>query len=203
MKLFPAMILPLTALLLWPGSAPAASVASTKPLVLSLRPSSRSTQTVISVHLHGTAMLLQLSNGIAVSSVDLSASSLTTNDGRPLANASIRPGDQVDPAGHGLLQDTSQRLVTMRGVICHAPAQAGDTLAIEHNQVCSILVDTQAGTQYSDRSSVVARISLLQEGDVVQIHGVYDSSAEEMTQTNSLVRLGPVQKPLAGAIRHA
>lgn len=209
MKLFPALILPLTALLAWPAEVPAASVPSTNRLAAASTYQSRGIETVVSAQVHGTAMLVQLSSERdGITRINLVTSLLSTSDGQPLANTSVRAGDRLTLGGQGEVLDNSQHLATMRGVICHAPAQSNDTMAIEHDQICSVLVDTQASTHYSDRSSVdrssvVTRLSLLQEGDVVQIRGVYDSAAEEMTQTRSIARLGPVQTPVKETVHHA
>lgn len=117
-----------------------------------------------------------------------------THDGRALDPADIRLGDRLAVQKDGRIQDMSQQIVNVRGIVSLASTGTGDSMIVQVDHSWSVVVDTAGSTHYVDRSHETSEVAEVQDSDMVQVRGVYDSTLGEMTQTRSLTRLGPFRQ---------
>jgi hypothetical protein len=151
------------------------------------------TATSVRLHANGTELVLRSGNHLV--NLSLSANlTVTTVDGQAMKAGSILPGDQLTVTANTHIVDRSQRLMTLKGIVSIAPFSPGDPLAVQPSSCCAFLVDTGSKTRYTDSSHETSRIDQLEDADVVQVRGVYDSAQKEMTRTDSITRLGPYRK---------
>jgi hypothetical protein len=145
----------------------------------------------------GTIISLRSSNGRLTRLQLNSHSHITTGDGRALQPADIYEGDLVTVSTKRLVQDVSQRVQDMKGIVSDAPQETNDPIVVQisgsstSSSRLAIVVDTDSRTRYSDRSHETSRVTQLQDADILQLHGVYDRALGEMTHTDSISRLGP------------
>jgi hypothetical protein len=116
---------------------------------------------------------------------------IVTADGRPLSSGSVLSGDQMQLLASGSVVDSSQRSADLRGIVLFAPDPAAGALALAVPGAGGILVDTGRLTAFRDPSGKTSSLTELAEADVVQVHGVLDRAAGQMTETDSVTRLGP------------
>ena len=118
-------------------------------------------------------------------------SKITTSDGRSLQSMSIRLGDRLAVRSGGQVEDLSQRTETMQALVSVAPTpdEGPMVVSIHHSQ--DIAVDLSASTHYQDRSHETSSALRIEDGDQVSIRGVVDRTLGEMTQTDSVSRVGP------------
>ena len=114
-----------------------------------------------------------------------------SRDGHALRAASVRAGDRVTIGANGLVRDLSQQWENLQGVISAAPASASEPLMLLVQHSTDIVVDTDKQTRYSDRSEETQLITGIEEADQVIVRGMLDTRLGEMTQTDSVSRIGP------------
>jgi len=152
------------------------------------------TATAIRIHTTGTALVLRL-NGNRLINLTLSAhASIKSADGRVMTMAGIQLGDHLAVSKGGAVQDISQRLVSIKGIVSVAPLEGGDPLVVQPASAPAVLIDLSARTRYHDASHETARLEQLEDADQVQIQGLFDSTRGEMTRADSVTRLGPFHK---------
>ena len=166
-------------------AAPARSVAATA-----------SAGTVARVLQRGgrTALLLRAAGG-RLSTVRLGAGQLvTTNDGVGLSPTSIRVGDKVRTLKTGSLEDTSQEVTDVQGVVAAPPDINDQALVLSVAHSSSVLIDAAAATAFQDPSGETSSLNQIEQADLLRVHGVLDAALGEMTQIDSVVRLGPLAR---------
>lgn len=114
-----------------------------------------------------------------------------SRDGHALRAASIRAGDRLTISANGLVRDLSQQWENLQGVISATPASASEPLMLLVQHSTDIVVDTDQQTRYSDRSEETQLITGIEEADQVMVRGMLDTRLGEMTQTDSVSRVGP------------
>jgi hypothetical protein len=148
----------------------------------------------------GTIISLRTSSGRLMRLVLGKQSRVTTGDGRALRPTDIYDGDLLTVSTGDLVQDVSQRMQSMKGIVSDAPQDRADPIVVQissstaSGRVEDIVVDTDTHTRYSDRSRETSSVGQLQDADIVALHGVYDRVGGEMTQTDSISRLGPFRQ---------
>ncbi|GAC1468864.1 MAG: hypothetical protein PVSMB7_17360 [Chloroflexota bacterium] len=142
-------------------------------------------QTVITVRtLHGS--LVTMTPG--------SASYSIAADGRALDVRAIRVGDHLSQDSLGTVQDVSLSVVTLRGIVSVAPLQATDPITFQSQNAWAIIADAGPHTRYSDASRQTSTWDQLQDSDVIELQGLYDSAIGEMTKVQHVTRLGPFRR---------
>jgi len=114
-----------------------------------------------------------------------------SRDGHALRAASVRPGDHLTIGANGLVRDLSQQRENLQGVVSAAPASSSEPLMLLVQHSTDIVVDTDKQTRYSDRSEETQLITGIEEADQVVVRGMLDTRLGEMTQTDSVSRVGP------------
>jgi hypothetical protein len=149
----------------------------------------------------GTIISLRSSNGRLTQLTLGKQSHVTTGDGHALRPTDIHDGDLLTVSTGGLIQDVSQRVQTMKGIVSDAPQDKDEPIVVQVSTSASparhiedIVVDTNTHTRYTDRSHETSAVSQLQDADILELHGIYDRVAGEMTQTDSISRLGPFRQ---------
>lgn len=149
--------------------------------------------TVIADHRESGGWLISMrgnSGSVALLTLGKSAH-VTTGDGRTLQASDIRLGDRLTVKNGTQIQDLSQRVASMRGIISVAPLDMAEPMVLQITPSLTISVDTGSQTHYADSSHETSMVSQLEDADILQIHGVYDSALGEMTWTDQISRLGP------------
>lgn len=131
------------------------------------------------------------STGVSTEAIN-GSDRLTTADGKALPLAAVRPGDRVQIAGGGSLEDMSQRVADLRGIVASAPDVSESDMVVSVSRSRTILVDLSAATQLRDPLHTVSSLADVEDADVVQIHGILDQTlGGEMTVTDTVSWLGP------------
>jgi hypothetical protein len=120
---------------------------------------------------------------------------ISTPDGQLLIFNDLRPGDDLRIRSAERIEDLSQRALDLHGVVASAPLLGGPITVIS-DRGQAILVDANGQTDYVDRSQETSGLTELVEADIVHLRGIYDSTLREMTETRSIVRLGPIPDTL-------
>jgi hypothetical protein len=118
---------------------------------------------------------------------------ISTRDGRSLGMENLRQGDALIVGGDGQIQDASQSVTSLTGVVSSRPESSGDALIVQLHGSWGIIVTVGARTQYMDRSAEKTTFATMQEADVVRLRGVFDGAAGEMIRTDSIERVGPIR----------
>lgn len=116
---------------------------------------------------------------------------IATRDGQALAASDVRPGDQILVPASGPVEDTSQVRATLNGIVSAAPGPSDDPMVVSIQQSRGILVDLSAQTVFGDPSGKFSSLAVIEDADEVRVTGVLDQAVGEMTQTISVLRLGP------------
>lgn len=139
------------------------------------------------------AILLRSSTGQVTTLTVTKRTQLTTRDGQALAFTDLRPGDRLRVRSAQRIEDLSQHALNLHGVVASAPLLGGPiTVLSDRGQ--AILVDADGQTNYADRSHETSSLAELVEADMVHLQGIYDTTLGEMTEANSIVRLGPIPR---------
>lgn len=149
--------------------------------------------TLIAMRSHGSAssILLRTQAGTPVSVRVTARSSVVSRDGQRLAVSDMRLGDRVEVSSSGQIRDQSQHVVRLSGVVSSAGQQPGDPLVIVVGETHGVVADLSSHMQYTDRSHETSSVTQLDDADQVQIRGVLDDALSEVTQTDSINRVGP------------
>ena len=116
--------------------------------------------------------------------------SLRATEGR-ISGADLRTGDRLVLQHDGTLLDTSQRLVTVSGVVAYAPLSNRDVMTVQVSSSRTILVDIDPKTKFSDVTGTKTSIVDVVDADTVTIHGVLDTTMDEVVSTQGIERSGP------------
>jgi len=139
-----------------------------------------------------TAKLLVRSSATQLTAVRLrSSTKVVSRDGHTLALGSIRPGDTLQTAAHHSIKDLSQMWVNLAGVVAYVPGTDPDLLVVQLTPSRMITVDVDAGTHLSDTHQPPASQVVIADADQIKLDGMLDGSLGEMTQTATIVRVGP------------
>jgi hypothetical protein len=156
------------------------------------------TVTAVYVHSTGTALVLRTgSNRLADLIVPIHAV-MKSADGHTIGPANILLGDRLVVSAGGAVKDLSQRQITLKGIVSVAPLSSGDPLIVQASATSSVLIDLSSQTKYSDASHETSKLNQLADADQVQIRGLFDAQEDEVTQAQSVSRLGPFHKKAAG-----
>jgi hypothetical protein len=112
-------------------------------------------------------------------------------DGSTLQSANVRLGDHLAIAANGQLEDLSQRAADLSGIVSVAADAGGSPMVVAITKSQSIVVDISPRTSYSDGSGETSAPNLIEDSDLVRLRGTLDAQLGEMTQTESISRLGP------------
>ncbi len=180
------------------GSRAVAQVRSNGSGVSSQLP--RSSGTLIAMRRGQSALFLTLlsRSGALVNDTIGFHSVITGADGQALQVASLRAGDRIIVSGGQVKQDISQQVTTLRGIVSLVSNESEGAMALQVAHSQDVLLDTDPHTGYTDRSHETSTLPQVQEGDEVQVRGVYDRTLGEMTQTLSVSRLGPIERKAHG-----
>jgi hypothetical protein len=139
-----------------------------------------------------------------MTTMTLSANSrIASRDGRALSVDDLRQGDALVVQSGGQVQDTSQYVTGLTGIVSSLPASTGDALIVLLHQSWGIIVNVGSRTAYTDRSAEKTTLATMQEADVVRLRGVFDSAAGEMVRTDSIERVGPIKRPGTASVKPA
>ncbi|MBV9282165.1 MAG: hypothetical protein JOZ41_18955 [Chloroflexi bacterium] len=142
-----------------------------------------------------TLIALRVRSGQLVSLTLDAAWHVATRDGRALSPARIRPGDQVVVRADRRMEDTSQRMADLKGIVAYALDPAEGALVVAVDRSLSIVADVDGHTRFKDLVEGQSSLETLEDADMVQLHGVFDDRLGEMTQTQTITRVGPVRCP--------
>lgn len=192
-KLIPALLTGLLALGLTiaHGSGKSGRTASNAPIT--------GTATAVHPHSTGTALILRVSGNRLVDITVPAHAGVKTANGTAMTASVILLGDRLTVSRTGAVQDLSQRLTTVKGIVSVAPLGGGDPLVVQQSSTSALLIDLSVHTRYSDTSHETARLEQLEDADQVQVRGLLDGLRGEMTRTDSVTRTGPVHKKSGGA----
>lgn len=162
-------------------------------LALSSGKVSAQSGTTVSNHRESRESLVGMrgSNGSLTTLTLGKSAHVTTGDGRVLQAADIRLGDHLSVKNGTQVQDISQHVESMRGIVSVAPTDKNDSVVLQVKPTLSIVVDAGSHTRYTDRSHETSSVTQLEDADILQIRGVYDAALGEMIVTDQIARLGP------------
>jgi hypothetical protein len=150
---------------------------------------------LMGVHTHGTRSIITL-RGIGDRLTDYpvsSSSRIVARDGHQLAVSALRSGDHLLVYPNGQIEDLSQRTVTVSGVVAY-DVDPGTSIALSlPGRPQNILADISHSTRFADTTRTTSTIDTVEDADQVRIHGVLNSNVGEMTQTDSVTRVGPLR----------
>jgi hypothetical protein len=122
--------------------------------------------------------------------VPASASIAAGNHGR-ISGTDLRSGDRLVLQHDGGLLDSSQRTVTVSGVVGYAPMSNRDVMTVQVTPSRTILVDITPETHFSDVTGAKTSPVDVVDADTVTIHGVLDATMDEVVSTQAIERSGP------------
>jgi hypothetical protein len=114
----------------------------------------------------------------------------TQNAGRITAG-DLRAGDRLVVQRDGAIQDLSQKTVDLSGVVAYAPTSNNDVMTVQVTPSRTVLVDVSAQTRFTDTTRHQTRPSDIVDSDTVKIHGVLDTTLDEVVVAQGVERLGP------------
>jgi hypothetical protein len=131
-------------------------------------------------------------NGGSISETLLGPSQrVVTRDGSRLPFQSVRPGDLLLWRANGEIEDTSQLVTDLRGIVSNPLDPGGNALVLLADDRRSIVVDLGSRTRYVDHSGKTASPADLEQADSIDVHGILDLSLGEITQTDTVTRMAP------------
>jgi hypothetical protein len=156
--------------------------------------------TVVVIHQNGSATSVITRDGSGqLAHITLGSNSkVTSADGRSLAQTSVRLGDHLAVRSNGQIEDLSQRTEDLQALVSVAPAPYEGPMVVVRHHSQDIAVDLTSRTHYADRSHETSSAVGIVDGDLVRVHGVVDEALGEMTQTDTVSRLGPVLSRIRG-----
>jgi hypothetical protein len=153
------------------------------------------TASAIHVHAASTALVLRVSGNRLVDLTVPARAPVKSADGHTMSASTLQTGDRLAVSRNGAIEDLSQRLITVKGIVSVAPLGIGDPLVIQQSSsTFAILIDLSAKTRYSDASHETAKLEQLEDADQVEVRGLFDAVRGEMTRADAVTRLGPVHK---------
>lgn len=114
----------------------------------------------------------------------------TQNDGRISAH-DVRSGDRLVLQRDGGLRDISQRTVVLSGVVAYAPLSNNDVMTVQIAPSRTVLVDVDSQTRFTDITRRQMSPSDVVDADTVAVHGVLDTTMDEIVIAQGIERLGP------------
>lgn len=149
--------------------------------------------TVSTVTQHGLLTVIAVTtSGRLLNQLVVSArQSIVTRDGRKLAATDVRSGDALLVRADGRIEDLSQFVTDITGIVSTTPGSVDGPIVVHRNLSEDIVVDAGPQTRFIDPSNKATSLLYLEDADQVQAHGVLDLALGEMTETDSIVRLGP------------
>ena len=139
----------------------------------------------------GIVLVLQRSDSTLVDLKVPARASIAAGNGGRISGADLRTGDRLVLQRDGTLLDTSQRLVTVSGVVAYAPLSNSDVMTVQVSSSRTVLVDINPKTKFSDVAGTKTSIVDVVDADTVTIHGVLDTTMDEVVSTQGIERSGP------------
>lgn len=192
MKVVPIAILGLVATV---GAATRGGAAHTSHSTTPVRGVAAHAGTVTIQHIvqrsTGTALVLERADtAVFELNIPTNVSIAVGNQGR-ISGANLRSGDQLVLQRNGGLADASQRVVTLSGVVGYAPISNSDVMTVQISSARTILVDVDPTTRFSDVTGAKTSLVDIVDADIVSVHGVLDTTLDEVVSTQGVVRSGP------------
>jgi hypothetical protein len=111
---------------------------------------------------------------------------IVTRDGWPLSTASIRPGDTIVLRAGGRIEDTSQAVTSVDGIVASPPDLDVDTMIVQLGRSRQIVVTMSPQTRINGALATPESRGLIMVAERVRLRGVFDQQFGEMTNTNSV-----------------
>ncbi len=149
--------------------------------------------TLVSVSQYGKANVLALRGDnakISFVTVPAGAAVLTRNGAR-IASSDLRLGDQVAVAKDGTVRDLSQESTVLTGVVAYAPTTVNDVITVQLSPTRTVLVNVDPRTRFADRTQSTSSVTDILDSDTVAVHGVLDTTMDEVVSSQVVERLGP------------
>jgi len=116
---------------------------------------------------------------------------IVSRDGSRLSLQSVRPGDSLVWRADGEIEDTSQVVTDLKGIVSNPPDPGGNTLILLTDDRRSIVVDIGSRTRYVDDSRKTQSAADLEQADLINVYGILDQALGEITQTKTMTRTAP------------
>jgi hypothetical protein len=147
--------------------------------------------TVAAVTLHGStaSVILRTVPGWSSPMMIGGRHAAVTQDGLPLAVASVRRGDILAAEGTRVV-DISQRGAELSGIVAQLPYLQGDPMVLQVRSQQSVLIDVTGHTRVSSGSDREITLANIRDADRVRVRGVLDRQFGEMTQVSVIVPIG-------------
>jgi hypothetical protein len=151
------------------------------------------TTTIESVAQHGnfSFLVLQESNAKLIDVKVPAGTSIGTQNADWIAAGNLRSGDRLILLPNGGMQDVSQRTVDVSGVVAYAPLSNHDVMTVQITSARTILVDVAPQTRFTDRTRKETSLTDVEDSDTVSVHGVLDTTMDEIVVAQAIERLGP------------
>jgi hypothetical protein len=151
------------------------------------------TTTVESVAQHGNFSVLVLRESSAkLIDVKVPAGvSIGTQDGDRIGASDLRSGDRLVLQHGGGMQDVSERTVDVSGVVASAPLSNHDVMTVQITSARTVLVDVAPQTRFTDTTNKKTAPTDIVDSDTVSVHGVLDTTLDEIVVAHAIERLGP------------
>jgi hypothetical protein len=186
MKAVPIVLLGLLATV---GAATRGGGAHTKHQ-LAERPATSTLQSMVR---HGRNTVLVLRGaGATLANVNVSAAmSIDTQNAGRTTVRNLRAGDRLVIQRNRGIQDVSQRTVNLSGVVATAPVSNNDVMTVQITPARNVLVDVAPQTRFTDATHRQTKASDIVDSDMVSVHGVLDTTLDEIVVAQAIERLGP------------
>lgn len=191
MKSVPIVILGLLASL--GAAAPGGAHTTYQPAGQSSAGGQAVTTTIESVAQHSNFSVLVLRESSA-KLIDVKVSSGTTigtQGGDRIGASNLRSGDRLVLQHDGSMQDVSQRTVDVSGVVASAPLSNHDVMTVQITSARTVLVDVAPQTRFTDTTHKKTAPTDIVDSDTVSVHGVLDTTLDEIVVAQAIERLGP------------
>ncbi len=139
----------------------------------------------------GTVLELQRRDASLFELLVPAGASITVGNQGQISVPNLRSGDRLILQHNGSLVDASQRTVTLSGVVGYAPMSNRDVMTVQITPSRTILVDVDPTTHFSDVTGASTLPLDVVDADTVTIHGVLDTTLDEVVSTQAIERSGP------------
>jgi hypothetical protein len=119
------------------------------------------------------------------------STSIGTQNADRIAASDLRSGDRLVLQHNGGMQDVSQRTVDVSGVVAYAPLSNDDVMTVQITPARTVLVDVAPQTRFTDRTRKETSPTDVVDADTVSVHGVLDTTIDEIVVAQAIERLGP------------
>jgi hypothetical protein len=116
---------------------------------------------------------------------------IESRDGSRLSLQNVRPGDSLVWRADSQIEDTSQVVTDVKGIVSFPLDPGGNVLVLLTYDHRSVVVDIGSRTRYVDDSRRTTSLADLEQADRIDVYGILDQSLGEITQTKTVTRIAP------------